>query len=115
MNENPPLSQPIDGPGNPRDDDKPLAEAAGSGQRPVPPTPPGTGSHRPPAGNCFDEATDQELEEYIEARIEEAAELDDEFDYPPDDDWEPDYEPDEMTDWEDEEIDLDPFGDDKGD
>lgn len=115
MNESTPLSQPTGEPGNPRDDDQPLAETADGGQIPVPPAPLGTGSHRPQTDNWFDEATDQELEEYIEARIEEAAGLDDEFDYQPDDDWEPDDDPDEMTDWEDDEIDLDPFGGDEGD
>jgi hypothetical protein len=115
MNENPFLSHPTSEPGNPWDDDQPLTEAAGGGQSPVPPAPPGTGSHLPQTDNRFDEATDQELEEYIEARIEEAAGLDDEFDYQPDDDWEPDYGPDEMTDWEGEEIDFDPFGGDEGD
>jgi hypothetical protein len=115
MNENPPHSQPNGEPGNPRDDDQPLADAAGGGQSPVPPVPPGTGPHRPHTANWFDEATDQELEEYIEARIEEAAGLDDECDYPPDDDWEPDDCPDEMADREDDEIDFDPFGGDEGD
>jgi hypothetical protein len=114
VNENPPLSQSTGEPGNPRDDDQPLADVAGGGLSPVPPTPPGTDPHRPHTANWFDEATDQELEEYIEARIEEAAGLDDEYDYQPDDDWEPDdFE--EMTDWEDDEIDFDPFGGDEGD
>jgi hypothetical protein len=108
MNQSSPRSQTTGEPGNPRDDNQPLAEAAGGGQSPVPPTPLGTGSHRPPAGNWFDEATDRELEEYIEARIEEAAGLDAEFDYQQDND------PDEMNDCEDE-IDFDPFGGDEGD
>lgn len=115
MNENPLLSQPTGEPGNPRDDDQPLAEATGGGQSPLPPAPHGTDSPRPQTGNWFDEATDRELEEYIEARIEEAAGLDAEYDYQPDDDdWEPD-DPDGMTDSEDDEIDLDPFGGDEGD
>lgn len=114
MNENPPLSQPTGELGNPRDDDQPLAEATGGGHCPMPPAPPETGSHLPKTGNWFDEATDQELEEYIEAHIEGAAGLDAEFDYQPDDDWEPDDAPDEMNDCEDE-IDFAPFGGDEGD
>lgn len=110
MNENPPLSQPTGEPGNTRDDDQPLADTAGGGQSPVPPAPPRIGSHWSRTGNWFDEATDEELEEYLDAHPEQVSDAEPEGKWEPDEYPEPDDYPDEMIDSY-----LDGWGGDEGD